>query len=499
MKRLLGGLAFVCVFLVLSNATVIRAARAEDVSVPVVEGAWTGTLDAMGTKLRIVFRVAKHTDGSWLTLLDSPDQGVKDIPMSETVIKGDSLIFKIAAIEGIYEGCIQTDGKTALGTWKQGGVSFPLALSKTDQAPTINRPQEPKPPFPYKQEEVSFRNEKAGVVLSGTLTMPENGGPFAAVVMISGSGPQDRDEQLLGHKPFMVIADYLTRRGVAVLRFDDRGVGRSTGDFAAATSVDFASDALAAVEFLMSRKEIDPGKIGLAGHSEGAIIAPMVANRSRDVAFAILLAGPGMKGEDLMYLQAARIQQAMGADEKTISVSEATQRKIFGVLKSEKDDTLAAKKLREILNAAAEEVAADEKAETGSNEAAIDMQIKQVLTPWFRYFIAYDPVVELNGLRCPVLALWGERDLQVPPKENMPLVEQALKEAGNRDAILKVLPGLNHLFQSASTGSVSEYVQIEETFSPAALTVIGDWIAERSGTQERARRAVRPHNTGDMP
>jgi len=481
MKRLLGGLMFVCAIFVLSNTTGIQAARATDASGPVVEGAWTGTLDAMGTKLRIVFRVAKYADGSWKTLLDSPDQGVKDIPVSETVIKGDSLIFKSAAVMGTYEGLIQPDGKTVLGTWKQGGTSFPLTLSKTDQAPTVNRPQEPKPPFPYKQEEVAFKNEKAGIVLSGTLTLPEQGGPFAAVVMITGSGPQDRDEQLFGHKPFLVIADYLTRRGVAVLRCDDRGIGKSTGDFAKATSVDFASDVLAAVAFLKSRKDVDPERIGLAGHSEGAIIAPMVASQSKDVAFVILLAGPGMSGEKLMYLQAARIYQAMGVDEKTISKNEATQREMFEVLSSEKDDAVAEKKLRKILNEAAEGMTADEKAKTKFSEAMIDMQIKQVLTPWYRFFLAYDPVVELNRLHCPVLALWGEKDLQVPPKENMPLVEQALKEAGNNEAVLKVLPGLNHLFQTANTGSISEYAQIEETFSPAALTVIGDWIAERTG------------------
>jgi len=481
MNRLLGGLMFVCTIVILSNTTGIQAARATDASGPVVEGVWTGTLDAMGTKLRIVFRVAKNADGSWKTLLDSPDQGAKDIPVSETVIKGDSLIFKSAAVMGTYEGLIQPDGKTALGTWKQGGVSFPLTLSKTDQAPTVNRPQEPKPPFPYKQEEVAFKNEKAGIVLSGTLTLPEQGEPFAAVVMISGSGPQDRDEQLLGHKPFLVIADYLTRRGVAVLRYDDRGVGKSTGDRAEATSVDFASDALAAVAFLKSRKDVDPNKIGLAGHSEGAIIAPMVTNQSKDVAFVILLASPGMTGEELLYIQAARISQAMGADEMTISKNEATQREMFKVLNSEKDDTVAGKKLREILNEAAKGMTADEKAKPESSEAAIDMQIKHVLTPWFRYFIAYDPGVELNRLYCPVLALWGEKDLQVPPKENMPLVEQALRKAGNNKAVLKVLPGLNHLFQTANTGSVSEYAQIEETFSPAALTVIGDWIAEKTG------------------
>jgi pimeloyl-ACP methyl ester carboxylesterase len=472
MKRSLGMLILITSMLVLRRVDGVQSARAGDASGPVIEGAWTGTLEAMATKLRLVFRTTKNPDGSWKALLDSPDQGQKDIPVSETVVKGDSLIFRSAVVMGAYEGLIQPDGRTAKGTWKQGGMSLPLTLSKTDQAPTVNRPQEPKPPFPYKQEEVAFRNEKADIVLSGTLTLPENGGPFPAVVMITGSGPQDRDEQLFGHKPFLVIADYLTRRGVAVLRCDDRGVGKSTGDFAKATSVDFASDALAAVAFLKTRKDVDPGKIGLAGHSEGAII---------DVAFVILLAGPGMDGEKLLYLQGARINEAMGADAKTVSKNEATQREIFTVLKNEKDDAAAEKKLRVVMNDAVKGMTADEKAKTGISEATVDVQIKQVLTPWFRYFIAYDPVVELNRLHCPVLALWGERDLQVPPKENEPLVEQALKNAGNKKAVLKVLPGLNHLFQTANTGSVLEYGQIEETTSTIALAVMGEWIAERTG------------------
>jgi pimeloyl-ACP methyl ester carboxylesterase len=481
MKMVARGLTVACCLFILSGTVGIRSARAMDAAGPAIEGAWAGTLEVMGTKLRIVFKIAKNADGSWKTLLDSPDQGAKDIPVSGTIVKGDSLIFRVAAVTGAYEGLIQPDGKTAQGTWKQGGVSFPLALSRTDQAPTVNRPQEPKPPFPYKQEEVAFKNEKAGIVLSGTLTLPEQGGPFAAVAMITGSGPQDRDEQLLGHKPFLVIADYLTRRGIAVLRCDDRGVGKSTGDFAKATSVDFASDALAAVAFLKSRKDVDPKKIGLAGHSEGAIIAPMAANQSKDVAFVILLASPGMSGEDLLYLQGARINEAMGADAETISRNVATQRKMFDVLKKEKDDAIAEKQLRDILNETVKGMTAEEKAKTGFNEAAVDAQVRQVLTPWFRYFIGYNPVVELNRLRRPVLALWGEKDLQVPPKENRPLVEKALQKAGNKKAVLKVLPGLNHLFQTAITGSVSEYAQIEETISPAALAAMGDWIAERTG------------------
>jgi uncharacterized protein len=481
MKRSLSLLTLVCCLMTLGNPAGIQSAQAEDASGPVIKGAWQGTLDVMGSKLRIVFRVEKNTDGSFKTVLDSPDQGAKDIPVNETIIKGDSLFFKVAVVTGGYEGLVQKDGNTVKGIWKQGGMSFPLDLSRTDQAPAVNRPQEPKPPFPYREEEVTFQNAKAGILLSGTLTLPEQGGPFPAVVMISGSGPQDRDEAIFGHKPFRVIADYLTRRGIAVLRYDDRGTAKSTGDFSKATSVDLASDALSAVEFLGTRNDIVSGKIGLAGHSEGAIIAPMAANQSKNAAFVVLLAGPGMTGEKLLYLQAAAISRALGADQATIAKNETMQKKIFNVVMGEKNDTAAEKELRGIMNEAAKAMSAEEKARTGFNEAMIDGQIKQVMSPWFRYFLSYDPLVELRRLRCPVLALWGEMDLQVPPKENVPPVEAALKKAGNSGAVLKVLPGLNHLFQTSSTGSVSEYGSIEETFSPAALTIIGDWIVEKTG------------------
>jgi fermentation-respiration switch protein FrsA (DUF1100 family) len=450
-------------------------------SSPALSGNWQGTLDAMGTKLRIVFRVAENPDGSWKTVLDSPDQGAKDIPVSETAIRGDSVIFRVASVMGVYEGRLLPDGKSIQGAWTQGGMTFPLELTKTDQVPTVNRPQEPKPPFPYKQEEVTFSNDKAGIELAGTLTLPDKGGPFTAVILITGSGPQDRDESVFGHRPFLILSDYLAKKGVAVLRYDDRGIGKSKGDFGSATSEDFASDALAAVKFLKTRKDVNPKKIGLAGHSEGAIIAPIVANESKDVSFAILLASPGMTGEKLLYLQGAAINRANGMDGKTIEKNEAIQKKLFSVAMMEKDQAKAETKLQEILKEAVEGMTEEEKAKTGYSEETIHMQIKQLLSPWFRYFLAYNPLTSLSKLKCPVLALWGEKDTQVPPKENLPLVERALKKAGNGKTVLKVLPGLNHLFQTAATGSPSEYSQIEETFSPAALSVISDWIAGLTG------------------
>jgi uncharacterized protein len=444
------------------------------------DGNWQGTLDVPGAKLRIVFRISKNEDGSLKSVLDSPDQGARGIPVEETVFIGDSLILNVKSIMGKFEGRLRQDGTGLDGIWKQGGMSFPLVMTKTESLPEVNRPQEPKRPFPYKEEEVSIRNEKANLQLAGTLTLPREGGPLPAVILISGSGPQDRDESLFGHKPFLVLSDFLTRKGIAVLRYDDRGTAKSTGDFSSATTEDFVQDALAAVQYLKSRKEIDPGKIGLAGHSEGAIIAPMAANGSVDVSFVVLLATPGMSGEKLLYLQAAAINRASGVDSKTIARDEAVQRRLFAVVLSQKDTAKAREQLYAVISDEAKKISDDEKKKSGFNEAGVKAQIRSLNTPWFRFFLAYDPCQNLSRLKCPVLALWGSKDLQVPPEKNVPPVEQALKKSGNRNAAVKVLPGLNHLFQSAQTGAPSEYGKIDETFSTTALSAVGGWIAAQT-------------------
>jgi len=439
-------------------------------------GMWQGTLEVPGAKLRIVFRISKTPDGSLKSVLDSPDQSAKDIPVDEVLCKGDSLILQVKSVMGFYQGQLKQNGKTIEGYWKQGGMSFPLALARTDQEPETRKPQEPRKPFPYEEEEVVFINARAGVELAGTLTLPRDIGPFPAAVLVSGSGPQDRDEFIFGHRPFLVLSDFLTRNGIAVLRYDDRGIGKSTGNFSRATTEDFASDATAAVEFLKTRSDIKAGKIGLVGHSEGAIVAPMVANWSRDVAFVVLLAGPGMSGEKLLYLQGAEINRAEGAGKEKTAQNETLQKRLFKVVIAGKDTSEAKGQLRTILADAAKPMSEAEKKASGFSEATIEAQIRSLLSPWFRYFLVYDPQTNLSKLTCPVLAIWGEKDLQVPPKENLPLVEQALKKAGNAQYTLKVMPGLNHLFQAAKTGSPSEYPQIEETFSPDALNAVGDWL-----------------------
>jgi alpha/beta superfamily hydrolase len=273
----------------------LRPGAAEEKPAAVV-GLWKGTLRPGPVELRLVLKV-RDEGGALIAALDSLDQGAKDIRVDTITRKADSVSFAIAAIRGSYSGTISADGTRIEGTWSQGAASLPLVFERTETVETIRRPQEPMPPFPYKAEDVVFKNAAGGVELAGTLTLPASGKPFPAAVLLSGSGPQDRDEALMGHRPFFVLADHLTRLGIAVLRFDDRGVARSTGDFAAATTEDFATDALAGLEFLKRRPEIDPARVGLIGHSEGGLIAPMVAARSKDVAFLVLIAAPSLRGE----------------------------------------------------------------------------------------------------------------------------------------------------------------------------------------------------------
>ncbi len=376
-----------------------------------VEGTWLGVLNAGGIEFRMVFHISRDSVGVLTATLDSPDQGVTGIPVGAVIVTGDSLRMEVPAVYGVYEGTISADGTTIDGTWSQGGQTFPLVLERTDEVPVVQRPQEPKEPYPYDVAEVTFENAAAGITLAGTLTMPRSEGPFPAVVLISGSGPQDRDEALLGHRPFLVLADYLTRQGIAVLRLDDRGVGQSTGSFATATTEDFAGDALAGVAYLKGRSEIDPAKIGLAGHSEGGLVAPMVAVQAPDVAFIVLMAGPGLTGEEILYLQGALIFEANGASEEAITRNRRQQERLFEVLKQELDSAAAAQQLRAIMKETLDAMSDEEKQAAGIPEADVetllDGQIRQLNTPWFRYFLTYDPVPTLQKVTCPVLAVNG--------------------------------------------------------------------------------------------
>ena len=451
-----------------------------------IEGLWMGSLEVPGgLEVRILFNISARPDSSINATMDSLDQGVSGIPVETVTYKDDNLRLEVKSIRGVFEGTLKEDGKTIEGKWTQAGSVFPLVLNHIEKTPDLRREQDPVKPYPYAEEEVVYKNKEAGVKLAGTLTLPRSEGPFPAVVLITGSGQQNRDEEILGHRPFLVLSDYLTRRGIAVLRVDDRGIGGSTGNFSQATTEDFAGDVFAGIEYLKSREEIDSNRIGLIGHSEGGIIAPLVAVQSSDVEFIVLMAGTGLPGEDIMYLQSDLIARAEGASNETIARNEALMKSMFSTIKKEQNNLIAGEKLRKLLTDEMANMSETEKQYSGYSEANLDAQIQPLLSPWMRFFLTYDPRPTLTKVKCPVLAINGEKDLQVPPKENLRAIEEALKAGGNEDYTVKELPGLNHLFQTSQTGSPSEYAKIEETISPAALEIIGNWISGRTQEKEK--------------
>lgn len=447
-----------------------------------IGGVWNGTLEMAGLRLRL--NVKDAANGKLTATLDSLDQNANGIPVDSIALEARAVKFEIKVIGAKYEGTLSVDNQEIVGTFTQGGAALPLTFKRTDKPSVINRPQNPQPPFPYDAEEVSYKNVKDDITLGGTLTLPRDANKakrFPAVLLITGSGAQDRDESLMNHKPFLVLADYLTRRGIAVLRVDDRGVGKTTGDFSKATSEDFARDALAGVEFLKTHTRVDAQKIGLVGHSEGGMIAPMVSVQSKDVAFIVLMAGTGVSGEEILLAQAALIGKASGASDKDITRNRTLQQRLFVVLRAEQDAAVREKKLRDVMQTFAEnELSADEKKTFTADR--LNAEVNRLSSVWIRFFTIYDPRPTLRKVRVPVLAINGERDLQVPAKDNLREIEKALKAGGNKDVTVIELPKLNHLFQTSTTGALEEYARIEETIAPQALKTIGDWIAKRTGS-----------------
>ncbi|MDR1985212.1 MAG: alpha/beta hydrolase [Prevotellaceae bacterium] len=330
-------------------------------------------------------------------------------------------------------------------------------------------------PETYYSEDVTFTNEKENFTLSGTLTMPSKEGVFPAVVLISGSGLQNRNEEIMGHKPFLILADHLTRKGIAVLRFDDRNFGESKGDASQATVENFADDAQAAVNYLLSRNEISKTKIGLIGHSEGGIIAPMLAAKSNDIAFIVMLAGSGIQGKDLLLLQTELIAKASGKSDSIIEQSSATNKAIYEIICNIDDDEEREAKITECLKQYLDKTPATLKGGQ-SDESIISQTMKQVDSPYIKYFLRHNPATDLEKVKCPVLAINGNKDLQVPSKINLEAIKTALEKGGNENFTIEEINGLNHLFQECNTGSPAEYAVIKQTFSPAALNIISDWI-----------------------
>jgi len=438
------------------------------------EGVWWGTLQAGAQRLRIVFRLQRDADGQLHGTIDSPDQAATGIPVSAITVEGNTIRIRSDAVQGEFVGALSEDGKQLAGTWKQGGQELPLTLTR-GEPPAPKRPQEPKPPFPYRTEEVRVPQPKGKFELAGTLTLPDGKPPFPAIVFFTGSGAQNRDQEIFGHKPFLVLADYLTRAGYATLRMDDRGVGGSGGDMRTATTLDFADDALAGVRYLQKRKEIDRKRIGLLGHSEGALVCAIAAAKApREVAFLIMLAGTGVSGEQILYRQAALISRKSGIAEPLIERNRALQQRVFEILKRERDDT----KAQEAIYEAFAESLGTGTSLSDSQKAIFRAQAADHTTPWFRTFLTLNPAPYLRKVRCPVLALNGELDLQVDPEQNLPIIERALREGGNKQITIRRLPNLNHLFQKAKTGLITEYAEIEETFNPDALETIRKWLDE---------------------
>ncbi len=412
-----------------------------------------------------------------------PMQGLTGQPFDELEDHGAKLFLRWNAA-GVAFTVDYSDGLSC--AFMQMAVPVECSVEAVEpeafaEAITPERPQNPKPPFPYASEDVEIANTQAeGVTLAGTLTIPEGPGPHPAVVLISGSGAQDRDESLLGHKPFWVLADHLSRQGIAVLRYDDRGFAKSTGDAKTGTTEDFASDAWAVVEYLRSRPEIDAKKIGLIGHSEGGLVGPKVAAaHPKEIAFVVMLAGTGVRGDVLIRHQAMLIAKASGADQATLERDDQIGARMYEAALLDPPEQAKAT-LEAVLKEWAAGLSPQELQGLGGNvEAAVAQQLTIFQSPWMRYFLAYDPVPTLKKLKMPVLAVNGEKDLQVDPDQNLPPIEKAL--ARNKKAKVVELPGLNHLFQPATTGLPAEYATIDTTIDPSLLDIVATWIREQTG------------------
>ena len=443
------------------------------------EGSWQGNLKVMGTILPLVIHIKKEKTG-YSGSFDSPAQKAYGIPATEVVVTDGQLLFKQADAGISYEGRWQ-EGDSIVGVFTQMGRDMPLHLKRLNQGeqPAMpakpKRVQQPSAPFPYRVKEVKFKNKSAGIQLAGTLTLPDGKGPFPGVVLISGSGPQNRNSEVFDHAPFLVLADYLTRQGIAVLRYDDRGVAESGGSFSGATSADFATDAAAAWDFLRKQKGIDKARVGFVGHSEGGMIAPLAYALRPETGFLVLLAGVGMPVHELLIEQLEAVGAAEGLSRAEIDSQRTVNEQLFRWLRE-----LSLQEVEQKFAAWADEqlfLVADDAARqrlTTQLNAAKAMYTD----PWFLYFIQYDPHAALKAVGCPVLAMNGSRDVQVLSTSNLAGIKRSLEAGGNAAVTVVEMAGLNHLFQPCERCSVSEYSQLEITFDPAAMQRIAEWVGK---------------------
>ncbi|RED45272.1 hypothetical protein DFQ10_102140 [Winogradskyella eximia] len=439
-------------------------------------GDWNGEAKRGEKLITFVFKIEQE-DSKYSTTMSVPTFRVSGIKPSTTTFTDGKLIINGANVGMRYEGVFNKDTQQFEGTYKEGGVELVLNLKRGNVKTTDSRrPQEPAKPYPYYEEEVVFQNTEAKIELAGTLTLPNKNGKFPVVILISGSGPQDRDESFMGHKPFLVLSDYLTRQGIGVLRFDDRGHGESTGDFGNATTEDFSKDVLSAIDYLKTRNDVDIKNIGLIGHSEGGIIAPLAANNSNDVAFMVLLASTGISGTELSVMQSKTLRQFPIEDEVAY---EKNTRKAIAIVTSNKSESEIKEELTTHYNDFLRPILTSLNVPDEKINLFIDGQLKTSLKPWSRYFLQYNPADEFEKLQIPILSLNGSKDTQVNAKINQEGIRQALIKGGNQDYKIVELKNLNHFFQECEIGNMDEYRKIEQTFSPIALKEISNWILKR--------------------
>lgn len=453
--------------------------------VPNLAGFWRGTLLVGTQKMGLVLQMTPRLDGTLRGQLYSLDQGKVTLPVDQTTFSDGVLKLQIKAIGGTYEGKLSPDGTKFTGHWTQG-ETYPLEMQHVATVPELTKPQDPVPPYPYAVEPVSYDNAVAKVKLAGTLTLPPGPGPFPTVVLIPDGAPtqpHNRDDEDSGHRPGLVLADYLTRQGFAVLRSDSRGAGDSTGDNSKTTLEDHAADVVAGLAYLKTRKELDSHKIGVLGHGQGGLVAALAAARAKDVACVVLMAAPGVSGQELMALQTLSMSKAMGLENGTASQSLDAQAEIFDILDNEKDPAEADKQIRAILTRLINK-AMPKPNKPGKDldqyntlvVGIVESQMKTLTAPATRFLFHYDPQDTLRQLSCPVLALNGELDSIIPATSNLKHIEQALQEGHNKDYKVQALPKLNHLFQTATTGSPLEQSTLQETVAPQVLKLVGDWI-----------------------
>ena len=445
------------------------AARAQDAPRPSLSGDWSGEV----ATLELVFHLADPAGGPRTAKLDIAAQNVQGL-IVDFQAPGDSVYLRLSKpVAARFAGRRSADGQQLTGEWQQGLRAFPLVLARASAdkaAAGPNRPQTPQPPFPYQSADITFKNEKAGVTLAGTYTVPADKGPFPAVVLLTGSGPEDRNSTFFNHQPFAVLADYLTRHGIAVLRFDDRGVGQSGGSQQGMTSADYTTDAQAALAWLRAQPGIRKNQVGVLGHSEGGTAAIGAAIQPNAPDFLVLLAAPGIAGDELMVQQSLALTRLRTTDPAQLAALEKQQRAMMQLIQKTPDDAQARAQLATLLNPTNSPALA----------TALEPQLAMATSPFFRHLLADRPAQTLARVRCPVLALGGSNDRQVPATANLAGIAVGLKAGGNRDVTVREMPGLNHLFQTAKTGGVAEYGTLEETFAPAALAAVGDWITQHT-------------------